>query len=463
MSLGSILSIARTAITTHQLAVEVTSHNISNAQTEGYSRQQARLQPGVPLRSTLGSIGTGVQVVDVNRVRDGLLDANYRREAGTAAGFEARQELLGRVEQIFAEPSDTGLAATLDAFWSAWGDLASEPTSTGARGVVQQRGAQVAFVINNFANQLGDQGGFLGLRLENSLRELNGLASEVAELNDRILAMEAGGKESPDLRDSRDRAIDAMTRIVPVRVIDRANGTSAVLVGNLTLVDGVDANTLELKNASGNPLQSGDLKIGNRIGLGLQGSQGAFPQVSGALGAMLDLFNNELPEVQASLDTLATELAAKVNGVHNPGGSGVDFYQITAGGELALSDAVAASVSQIAAGTAGPGDNGIALALASFRDAPLVDADGDGTGDKSFGAFYRDVVTSVALKTSSAQSSAEAYGSLAAQAETRRSSVSGVSVDEELIKLMTHQQAYVAASKLVNVADEMAQTILNMV
>ena len=109
-SIAGILSTARMAIYAHQSAMQVTSHNIANAETPGYSRQRAELIPGVPQVMPYGVTGTGVRIADVSQIRDTLLDASFRRESANAAGFGMRRDLLGQVEGIFAEPGARGFA-----------------------------------------------------------------------------------------------------------------------------------------------------------------------------------------------------------------------------------------------------------------------------------------------------------------------------------------------------------------
>ena len=139
-SLFGILNTARSALVAHQYASRVAGHNISNATTEGYSRQRAEMVQATPVATPYGSLGTGVQVVDVTRARDTLLDASVRRESASAAEHRTRYELLGLVESSLGEPGDTGLAAALDAFWNAWSDLANDPSSIGARIAIRARG-----------------------------------------------------------------------------------------------------------------------------------------------------------------------------------------------------------------------------------------------------------------------------------------------------------------------------------
>src|SRR5690349_3916882 len=139
-SLGSVLSIARGAMNAQQTIIQTAGHNIANVETPGFSRQRVELATTTPVRFEYGSVGTGVTITDISQARDVLLDSTYRAESGSASSSKLRQDLLGSVEEVLGEPSDTGLAAAMDAFWSSWSDLASQPTSAAARSVVQQRG-----------------------------------------------------------------------------------------------------------------------------------------------------------------------------------------------------------------------------------------------------------------------------------------------------------------------------------
>ena len=130
--IGSILSIAAGAMTAHQKAAQVTSHNIANAATEGYSRQRPLLTTAPSLHTPYGSLGTGVFISDVSRLHDAFADAAFRRNTSSASDARARYDVLDRIEQLYGEPSDTGLATALDAFWSAWSDLATMPEGVAA-------------------------------------------------------------------------------------------------------------------------------------------------------------------------------------------------------------------------------------------------------------------------------------------------------------------------------------------
>ena len=470
---GSILSIARSAIHAHQTAIQVASNNVANAETPGYTRQRAELVPSYPVRTPIAVLGSGVRVADVGQIRDTLLDASFRRESTQAAGHGLHRDLLGQLEGVFGEPSDAGFASTLDAFWGGWSDLANAPTNDAAREVVKQRGGQVAMALNGFSRRLDELSADTGLRLGESVARLNAYATQVAQLNTQIVSLEVGGTTAGGLRDARNTILDAMATLADVQVHESATGGVAVTVQGQTIVDGSAARALA---HSGSPPS---------VRVTFAGSTERLPALGGELGAMLEVLNVDVPATRTRLDELAGGVVSAVNAAHRAGwspsaepvaagtvpvapaawsGSGVDFFDPAgvSAATISLSAAVQGDRGMIAAGGVygGTGDNAVARSLAALRDTGVAMGAGAPT---TLGAHYADTVTGVALRTSAAESSATVYETLAAQTDVRRQGVSGVSTDEELIALMRHQQAYVAATRLVTAADEMAQAILGMV
>lgn len=466
---GGILSTARSAIAAHQTAMQVTSHNVANAETPGYTRQRAELMGSWPAVMPYGNLGTGVLVHDIRQIRDPLLDATLRRESSQASGFGLQRDLLGQVEQVFGEPSEQAFAATLDAFWSAWADLANAPLDATARRLVQQRGAQVATALNGMAARFDAIAGDTHQRLRNAVGELNESARQVAELNRQIVAAEAGGHAAGDLRDTRNQLLDRMAGLAQVQVIERRDGSVAVSVASQTLVDGVTHKAIDV---GGTP---------DAVQLTFSGDADVLPSLGGELGAMTQLLNGDLPQLRARLDELAAGIVGAVNGVHRTGwsptgdpdavappgwtGSNVDFFAAggTTAATIALDAGVAADPNRIAVGNVhgATGSNAVALALSQLRDTAVPVGTPPASG--TLAAFYRGVVSDVGVRTGAATSAATVHETLAAQAEVRRQSVSGVSTDEELVQLMRHQQAYVAATRLVGAVEEMADALLGMV
>nr|MBA4158143.1 hypothetical protein [Gemmatimonadota bacterium] len=189
----------------------------------------------------------------------------------------------------------------------------NHPSNGSLRSLVQQHGDQVAFSLRNISQRLDEVERSTSFRLESALKQLNGLSAEVADLNRQVALAESGGQSAPDLRDARDRAIDAMSAITPVRVIERSDGTVGVLISSATVVDGWDAKELVVQ--SGPPL-----------GIGVAGRSQALPETGGTPGAMLGVVNDELPGIRAQLNTFASALVGSVNTLHREGWSDVDFF-----------------------------------------------------------------------------------------------------------------------------------------
>lgn len=466
-SLEGLLSIARTAIISQRAAMDVAGHNIANAETAGYTRQRVQLTPTTPESSALGIFGTGVAVTTVLRLREALLDQQVRQQAAPAAGFSTRSSLLGTIEGVFGEPSANGLASSLDAFWNSWSDLASDPSNSTAKTVVQQRGAAVAATFNRYANQLADLDTSTRSGIADTIGTVNRLASQIAAVNAELLPAEAGGNTANDLRDARDQLIDKLSQLIPVSVIDRANGSDQVMIGGMPLVDGASAKSLTLGN--GVPLT-----------VTITGDSDTLRSLGGKLGATLDVVNTDLAAARVGLDTLASSLIAEVNALHATGwsppsgaagnwnpaapptGSGILFFDATpvntTARNIRLSAPVAANAAAVAAGSMlnAAGDNSVALGIGGLRDFAAT------APGSSFGAGYRSLVASVASGKAAAADSSTVYDTLAQQATQRRQAAGGVSIDEELVSLMSHQQAYAAASKIVQAVDQMMQTLLDL-
>lgn len=453
--LNAILSTARGALLAHQLSLQVSSHNLANALTEGFSRQRAELEPGTPVRSPIGLLGTGVRVADVSRARDALLDEVYRRDTASHHGLLARHDALARVEAALAEPSELSIAASLDSFWNAWSTLSSDPTSSSARVAVVAAGQRVVDRFRSVSDALSALQEEWTTRLEGSVRHVNDLLSRVAALNVHVVAARAGGRSAPDLEDRRDLLLDELAQYLPITVSSNEDGSLGVIMNGLSVVEGSSHSALV------GQFVAGTWRVETSGGLRVE------PQ-SGIVGGLLFGLNDDLLRLRRDLDTIARGLVERVNAVHvtgtNPlGQSGIRFFDdlgslasVTAA-RLSLDSAVAANPLAVAAGTpdgAGryrAGANDVASAIAALRTNPA----GSLLSGRSVGAAYRDYVTDLSVHVESLRQATEVHADLVATARERRESVSGVATDEELVRVIQIQAAYAAAARLVQVVDEM--------
>lgn len=483
MSGTGLFSIARSALVAHQTALQTVSHNIANAETPGYSRQEAALSVTMPVRMPYGSIGTGVTVDTILRRRDVLLDENFRAANDLASRSEMRSGLLSNIEQMFGEPTDAGMSAALDSFFNAWSDLATSPGNSAAREVLQQRGRQLAQLLNSYDAQLSQQRQMSVDRLSATISEVNGLATQVADLNYQIVSAESGGHAAGDLRDKRDLLVDRLSQLTGARAVAQMDGSVSVIVGSSTLVDSNTARPLTLEIAVPNPPPTTPLAdIPVRIRLG--NSPDAIRGFGGEMGAVVDFINTDIPSIRSRLDAFAAGLVTAVNAEHTqnyvfsnntiPGTAAGNFFDPgslalpVSAATIHLSDAVAADSSAI--GTSrdpeAPFDNSGGLALSALRNDVTTVSYVNSAGvveTGSFVSFFRDTVSRLGVSLRTAQDDANVRRILAEQADLRRESVSGVNTDEELMKMMQIQQAYAAATKLIKAADEMLQTLLAIV
>ncbi len=459
-SLNGILSVAKTGLLSQQLALQVTSHNLANATTEGYSRQRAELVPGTPIRLPEGLLGTGVRVADITRARDQLLDGVYRRESALFHGFQTEYQALSSVESVFGELGATGLGDSLDAFWDSWSDLSNDPTSSAARSIVVSNGQAL---VDHFRRIDGSLDTVIGQevdRLRTSVDQVNDIIDQVAALNVDIAAARANGTSAPDLEDRRDVLLDQLSTYVPIEVNPRDNGAVGVVVNGISVVEGISHQTLSLTSAGGvwSLTTAGGLTV---------------PVSSGRIGGGLETINDDFSRFRADLDTLAQGLVEAVNAIHvngtNPlGTTGLNFFDdfgdvttVTAG-TLTLDATVASDAQNVAAGSPDGGGayqagaNDIALALADLRTT----APGGILGASTINGAHRDLVADVGLTAAAARDAADNHSVLLSSSGERRESVSGVATDEELVKVVQLQAAYAAASRIITVVDEMYQTLL---
>lgn len=472
MSIGSVLNMAREGMNAQQLQIQVASQNISNAQTDGYSRKRVQLEASLSTVYPYGTLGTGVQVKTIERARDALLDASYRSESADQSNAETTSATLQQIQGVFGEPSDSGLSAAFDAFWSAWDTLANDPTNGAAKSAVREAGNTVAGTLNRFASQIDTIDAQNRQATSADVDTVNSLAKQVGEYNRQIVAAESNGNQDGDLRDARDRLIDQISTLTGATVVPRDNGSVAMFVAGRMLLDGTMVKSLQFNNTTTPSVTftDGPTPIAN---------------MGGKLGAEIDAATNQIPSVMSKLDTMTSTLVTTVNGIHSSGkiftgnppvaSSAGNFFAVTnppsandpllTARNVKLDPSLTSGAQIASAGSSatGPGNNAVAMQLAALRDTQVSFSSGaTSLGSMSIGDFYNGAVNDVATKVQHADDEATVQGTLVASTQTRRQSVSGVSTDEELINVIQFQHAYQAAARLVSVVDEMTQTLVDL-
>lgn len=325
MSLSGILDMGRRALELAQMRVQTTAHNISNADTESYSRQEVSSTTTRPELVPGGLLGTGVRPDTIERITSRFLENQLLAERQVKGQLDLQSTAFSHIEEVFSESQVGGLSEALSTFFAAWQDLATNPEGVAERQVlVSQAGALTRqFVL--YAQGLERVDRDMRADLDASVAKINEITLRVADTNKSIAAAEAGGQPANDLRDNRDRLLNELADLTEFSVID--NGTVSdftVQVRGQTLVQGVRQQSIDVvSDASGLPALAIEQGSGWRNFFDLP--------VLGRVGGALSVLRDALPAAQVGLNEVAVFFAANVNALHREGfaidgTTGLDFF-----------------------------------------------------------------------------------------------------------------------------------------
>ncbi len=311
---GDLLSLGVSGLLANQRALGTVGQNISNANSEGYSRQRVEFGANAPLFFGGGYLGTGVSVKNVERVYDNFLNNQVQVYTSSFSQAETFSRYASTVDELLADPQ-VGMMPAFERYFGAMNDVANDPASIPARQALLTEGEAISDRYNYLNTRLGNLRNQTNSQIKDFVEEINGLAQGIATVNKNIV-MSPGPGEPNDLLDERDRLLSQLSKKVSVSTVAQDDGSVNVFVGSgQTLVIGFEANSL---NVMQNQFDATQLEIGISVG------GGGFVQVTsqltgGALGGVVDFRNNMLDDAQNALGKLAMGFAATVNEQHRLG------------------------------------------------------------------------------------------------------------------------------------------------
>ena len=440
MNISSFMGLQTTlrGLLAQQRGLDVVTHNIGNANTVGYTRQEATFVAADPLAligggtaatQNGGFIGQGVEVKDYRRLREGFLDLQYRAQNTALSQYTGTASALRDVEAALAEPGENGINEMLGRFWSAWNDVAKNAESGPAKQALVAQAASLATAINNLDTRLSEvaaqataeQGRILG-----ASGPVVAAGKQIAALDAAISEAVSAGRSPNDLLDRRDNLLDQLSAYGQVSVTDLGNGSISVQFGDAAM---------PLTN--GPAFGWGDTTVAGW-------TAPAMTSPGGQLGALVAV-GPQIASYRAQLDDLAVDLRDDVNAIH---GTTPPFFTATAGSEAAtLSVAATASTLRTTA-TGGAGGNDIALAIAALR--------GQGIDQR-----YADLVGRIGADAYAVNRQRDTTAALVEAAHGRRQEVSGVSMDEEMAGMIRFQRGYQASARAMSTVDELLDVLIN--
>ncbi|WP_316570340.1 flagellar hook-associated protein FlgK [Neobacillus sp. YIM B06451] len=478
------LEVGKRAILSQQTALTVTGHNIANANTKGYTRQEAVLNATTPLSSpgiqngTLPiQLGTGVEVSEFRRIREGFLDKQYQSVQQQAGYWDAKSGSLSALESIFDDLSDGGLDGSIQRFWQSLQELAKRPDDLSVRVVAAASGKEVADRLNQIHSDIGMVETSIADQLNVKANEINSTANEIASLNLKIAQVVAGGNQPNDLLDRRDMLLDRLSRLVDIETTPGQNGQVDVYVGGSQMIKGGSVDKpfgIDILNKTatmaGFPVT---LKGGE-----VQGLLETHGYTTGGTTA------GTIPALKTKLDDLAKAIADSINGIHSSDDArSLEYFDKKKNDPTVQPDKLLFFVDKN--DPTKPPTNADSIMLNPLlKDFPAklaaaaIENVGDGSNASkmsevlqgklsiggtiaSVGDFYKTIIGELGTDIEAANNWSNNANAMAQQVENQRQSVSGVSIDEELTNMVRYQQAYNAAARYVSAVNEMLNVLIN--
>jgi len=452
-SLNTSLATALSALTAAQGALEATANNVANQNTPGYSREEPILVSSDPIVEPPLTFGSGVTLQQIESIRDPILESQIQQETQTQGQLNALVSALSQTQTNFTSTGGD-IGSAISNFFDSINQLLTSPADLSLRQGVLTAAGNVATAFNVASNQLTAQRSNLDQSVEQTVGQINQLTTQIAQLNGQISSLENVGQSAGTFVDQRTQLIDQLSSLVDVSVIPADNSLMLTTASGTALVAGQQSYQLSTQ-----PDASGIQHVF------AQGSDITSTIVSGQLGGLLAARDQQIPGIQSQLDTLAASFANAVNSVQTSGydlngnaATTTDLFTPptgTTGAAANLSVAITdpALIAASSDGTAG--SNGNAENLYALRNQSVVN--GQSPTD-----YYSSIVFNVGNAAASANSQQSASNLVLQQLNDQRSSVSGVSLDQEAANMMRYQQAYDSSAEVVSTINSMMQTVINM-
>lgn len=462
-----LLDVGRMSMQNSQTALQTTAHNIANKSTEGYSRQRVDYQSNPAIWDGPHRLGTGSRVGAISRTNDPWLEKQVQQESTSLAFLEGQAGALSRLENVMNESTVKGLNNSITDFFNSFRELANNPESAVTRTAVRDAGLGMVSQFNNMNKQIDTVASDLNKQIETGIGEVNGFAKEIAQLNEKIMNIEITGASANDERDRRDLLVKKLAEKVDLSYAeDEKTGMLNITAGRTgILVAGTSWNNLKTWN---------DEKGSTRVVFEMSPNGGKDVDISeqfkkGALGGVMEMRDGTVGQLRAGLNQLAKGIATEVNKAHIEGfdrysQAGQNFFESTDVDNFnvdnfKLNRAIMDDVGKIAA-AAKPnavGDNTTANVIHSLQFSPLM-----GEGKFTFDDFYNSKVGEIGILAQRANSGIDGQRGIVDQLKNIRESVSGVSLDEEAARMIEFQKTFEASARVIRMADEMFDTVLNL-
>lgn len=473
-----------TGVRAAQFGIDVTSHNVANASTPGYTRQRVELVARPSYQMANAHIGTGVDVSTIGRLRDSFLDARFRSAVADHASSSVRADLLGRLEELSGEP-DQGISSRMSRLWQAAESWANDPADPATRRQVLSELASVSDTIRSTAAAWTALESDVTSRRDTQVDMANKALESLATLDQRI-ASSHSERVDADLLDQRDILLDEVAALTGADVRIDENGRALVTLPQAdgTSVDLLRAGTRSKLMVDQSP--AGGIHVLTDLAA-TDPTTGPSVAVGGQIGGLHQVLVQDVPQWQSALADFATTFAATINaanaagavddgaGGSAPGGALLTYDPADPAGTIGLVDGVAGKDLAAAAHPPDGDSDGIpdwaqptalndgrnARRFADLRTTKIADDGSPDPAGASLEERLADMVVGLAAEVRASKATADGARAVSKGAELARVAEHGVSLDEEMIGLVRYQRSLEAASRVMTTVDEALNVLVN--
>ncbi len=470
MGIPNVMHTGRSGMVAARAAIATTGHNISNANTEGYSRQRVELEANVPVDGPgrRNTIGQGVNLARISRVNDEYIEKELQNGTRDLSHFEEKDVALRQLEEVFNELNGDGINRLMSRFFNEFRKLSNDPDSEAVRQSVRESTHALTNDFHRLRKEVEQVREHIDSRISAHTVEINSITSEVADLNQRIRALEVGGTSPNDLKDRRGVLLKRLASYFSISVHDDGKGGLNVdIKGVGPLVTGNMAQDFEVVRSKAKPAKG---KLENALDIKTSASANSIVTHTlkgGRLGGLIEVRDRTLSAVIDRLDDLAFGITKYVNQVHTQGMNrngvkGIKFFKEISQKDrasefISLSDEVAANTSNIATAfdRNAPGDNRVAVAISQIQYEKLMN-----NGEASMDDWYNSIVSDIGIVRNRNMASLSQTKNVMTHLDKMRDQISGVSLDEETANLLQFQHTFDVSAKVIQVAEELLDSVL---
>ncbi len=451
--MNTLFEISKSGLASAQRSLTVTSNNIVNADTPGYTRQRVDKTP-IGDNTGLSSSGLGVNISTATRLRNDMNDILTNEKRQEFGYMSYKNQIFERLQASMTTDSGEDLDVRISRFFDMFSELASDPQDISVRNSLISEAQKLASKFTNIDQTLSDTNKLVAQDAETIINNINNVLSDIQSLNESIVkSVQYGNADSTSL-DMRVSKLEDLAKLVDFTKTDSDTGAIEIRIGGVRVLD--DEFNLSLRSEV-NPYEK---EFNVRI------SGGAIIDIKGGeLGAQLDMYSNELPELREKFDRIAATLVQEVNSIHNSGfglndSINRDFFNATgtSAGSIAINSELISNPAHIAASSnldeAGNGD--VASEINELRNLGLMN------GRKIIDHTI-EIISIPGSALYALASQLETNEAEIAMLQTQQERQSGVNIDEELANMIQFQNAYQGSARVMETARNLYDTLLGIV